>query len=106
MQDSANSTKSEGIITLTSKDERVLKFKFENMAGEFSAVLNKIKIHSIVNKQKDLYCYKSYLGQFTHKKVSEVVMGDFARLHIPKRYKEFTSITPLTKMPKVTFVAK
>lgn len=33
-------------------------------------------------------------------------MGDFARLNIPKRYKEFTSISSLTRMPKVTFVAK
>lgn len=74
------------MITITCKDQRVIKFKFENAPGDFLSVLNKIKQHSVVTKPNDLFCYTSNQGYFTHRKVGEAVMADFARLGIPKGY--------------------
>jgi len=62
LQDSHNNVKSDGIITITCKDQRLIKFKFENAPADFMAVLNKIKQHSVVSKLNELFCYTSNQG--------------------------------------------
>jgi len=80
--ENSNVTKSDATLTIVCKDERIIKFKFED-AAVFQPVLNTIVKHAIVDNIKNLFCYKYNVGDFNHQKVFETVSQDFNRMLIP-----------------------
>lgn len=93
VQSSSNELKTQGTITLTSKDERVLKFKFENAPGQFRESLQIIVKYAVIKNVGDLFCFKSNWGKFTYDHVAQAVSDDFHRLGIPNRFQWFRQVT-------------
>ena len=84
--ESSNDAKTQCSITLTSKDERILKFKFENNPGQFRETLGIIGKYALLRNVNDLYCCKSVPGKMNHEHIAKEVLEDFDRLGITQRF--------------------
>lgn len=108
LQESSNTDKTSCSITVTCKDERVMKFKFENVAPVFLHSVKILRKYSLCQKIEQLFCVTwSSLHHTDWKKVSQSTAEDLERLGIPARFRLYKPLDQKTsKVPRLCYVNK
>ena len=103
-----NSDKSPCHMFITCKDERQFKFRFENLAADFTFFLNNLTA-ALQPKMDRLFC-NQWKSEFmaSWASVRQDVLADFERLEIPTYFTQFVSQQDhrTATLPRVTYVIK
>lgn len=107
LQESSNSDKTNCLITVTCKDERVFKFKFEGNGPIFVQTLKVIRRYALQPKLENLYCYSwQSADNVGWSVVRQEAQRDFDRLKISQKFRAIQSRQEwqMSKMPRVVYV--